>query len=52
MCVLGVVVVGLQDLHLHWYGLELGSGPPTPQLTTTRRGGLGLGTQIFPCRPR
>ena len=24
----GVVVVGLQDLHLHWYGLEHGSGHP------------------------
>ena len=24
------MVVGLQDLHLHWYGPELGSGPPTP----------------------
>ena len=29
-----VVVVGLQDLHLHWYRLELGSDPPTPLLTT------------------
>ena len=38
-----VVVVGLQDLHLHWYGLELGSGPSIPQLTTTRCGGLGPG---------
>ena len=24
------VVVGLQDLHPHWYGLEHGPGPPTP----------------------
>ena len=32
------VVVGLQDLHLHWYGLEHGSGPPTPLLTTAHRG--------------
>ena len=25
-----VVVVGLQDVHLQWYGLEHGSGPTTP----------------------
>ena len=25
-----VVVVGLQGLHLLWYGLELGSDPPSP----------------------
>ena len=27
-------MVGLQDLHLHWYGLELSSDPRTPLLTT------------------
>ena len=32
------VVVGLQDLHLRWYGLQPGWGPPSPQLTTLRRG--------------
>ena len=32
---------------LHWYGLELGLGPPTPQLTTLRRGGLGTGHTNF-----
>ena len=36
-----VVVVGLQDLHLHWYGLELGSGPPTRLWTTVPLGGGG-----------
>ena len=25
-----VVVVGLQESHLLWYGLELGSDPPSP----------------------
>ena len=29
-----VVVVGLWDFHLHWCGLDLGSGPSTPLLTT------------------
>ena len=42
-------MVGVQDLHLHWYGLELGSDPPTPQLTTLHREGLGTGTQTFSC---
>ena len=32
------MVVGLQDLHLHWYGLEHGSGPPTPLLTSAPSG--------------
>ena len=27
----GVVVVGLQESHLLWYGLELGSDPPFPR---------------------
>ena len=30
----GWVVVGLWDFHPQWYGLEHGSGPPTPLLTT------------------
>ena len=42
-----VVVVGLQDLHLRWYGLQPGWGPPSPQLTTLRRGVLGTGHAIF-----
>ena len=25
-----MVVVGLQESHLLWYGLELGSDPPSP----------------------
>ena len=50
LCRGAVVVVGLQDLHLHSYGPELGSSPPDPLLTTL--GGSGTGTQTFPCQPR
>ena len=39
-----VVVVGLQVLHLHWYGLEHRSDPPTPLLTTAPLGGMKTGT--------
>ena len=31
--------MGLQDSHLHWYGLELGSGPAPPLWTTVPLGG-------------
>ena len=37
------VVVGLQDSHVHWYGLELGSGPLTP-LDHPAFGGTKTGT--------
>ena len=37
-------VVGLQDLHLHWYGLEHGLGPPSPLLTIAPLGGMKTGT--------
>ena len=35
------MVVGLQDLHLRWYGLQPSWGPPSPQLTTLHRGVVG-----------
>ena len=38
-----VVVVGLQDSHLHWYGLEHGSGPPNLLWTIVPWGGGGGG---------
>ena len=37
-------MVGLQDLHLHWYGLVHGSGPSTPLLTTAPLGDVKTGT--------
>ena len=43
----GVVVVGLQESHLLWYGLQLGWDPPSPQLTTMRRGVVGTGHTNF-----
>ena len=39
MGVVVVVVVGLRDFHLHWYGLERGSDPSTPLLTTAQSWG-------------
>ena len=44
-----VVVVGLRDLHLRWYGLQPGWGPPSPQLTTLRHGVVGnWARNLFP----
>ena len=37
--------MGQQDLHLHWYGLEHGSGSPTPLLTTAPSGEMKTGTK-------
>ena len=34
-----MVVAGVHDLLSHWYGLKLGSGPPSPLWTTVLRGG-------------
>ena len=34
-----VAVVGLWDFHPHWYGLECGSDPSTPLLTTAQSWG-------------
>ena len=42
-----VVVVGLQESHLLWYGLQLGWDPPSPQMTTVRRGVVGTGHTNF-----
>ena len=39
-----VVVVGLQDVHLQWYGLEHGSGPTTPYGPPCFWGGGGVKT--------
>ena len=48
-----VVVVGLQESHLQWYGLELGSDPPSPLCPTMYQrlvvGGVKTGTG-FPAR--
>ena len=44
-----VVVLGLQASNLHWYGLELGSGQPTPLWSTVPLGGCLvplLGAQV------
>ena len=41
LVVVVVVVVGLQESHLLWYGLQLGWDPPSPQLTTLRRWVVG-----------
>ena len=42
-----VVVVGLQESHLQWYGLELGSDPPSPLCTTDWTWG-GKRARVFP----
>ena len=39
-----VLVVGLQDVHLQWYGLEHGSGPTTPYGPPCFWGGGGVKT--------
>ena len=39
-----VVVVGLQDVHLQWYGLEYGSGPTSPYGPLCFLGGGGVKT--------
>ena len=46
-----VVVVGQQDSHLLWYGLELGSDPPSPLCTTGRSWGLKTGTVFLRGKP-
>ena len=43
------MVVGLQESHLQWYGLELGSDPPSPLCTTVWLWGVKTGTG-FPAR--
>ena len=40
----GGVVVGLQESHLLWYGLELGLDPPSPLCTTVWSWGAKTGT--------
>ena len=37
----------LQESHLLQYGLQLGWDPPSPQLTTVRRGVIGTGHTHF-----
>ena len=44
-----MVVVGLQESHLQWYGLELRSDPPSPLCTTILQWGVKTGTD-FPAR--
>ena len=47
-----VVVVGLQDSHLHRYGLECDLGSPTPLLTTVPLGEVKTGTGFTSWRTR